>query len=491
MFDTSFSHLMTTEPSESTLLVVMTKDMFAAWRTYAPARDTAWSEAVGFSARPGTICAIPGENGNPAYVLAGIVDDPMDRLWEWAAIFEQLPPGDYIAAKAAPETGTPLDPEEADRALLARLLSGYRFDQYKTSARHAKNRDARLVVPAAADRQAVERTARGIWMVRDLVNEPAGTLGPTALAAAARTIAERFSADCQIIAGDDLLAANYPAIHAVGRASTDAPRLIDMRWGNTRHPKVTLVGKGVCFDTGGLGIKSSTGMKLMKKDMGGAAHVLALGAMIMDADLPVRLRVLIPAVENAIAGNALRPMDVVPTRAGLTIEIGHTDAEGRVILSDALTEAVREDPAMLIDCATLTGAARVALGTDLPALFCNDDGLAADLLLASAQTGDPLWRMPLWQGYAQQVDGKVADLNNAPDSRYGGAITAALFLERFVNKSRSGTIPAWAHLDMMAWNLGSKPGRPEGGEAMGLRALYACIRERFGTNADINADIIV
>lgn len=479
MFNARFSHLIVRKSSRPVQLLAMTKAAFAGWRKHASARDRAWLEAVGFMARPGTMCAIPGDRGSLARVFAGIGDDPKGRLWEWAAIFEQLPPGDYAAMKGDPGTPRDLDQNEAECALLARLLSGYRFDRYKTGSRKETN-DVRLIVPALADRKAVERTAQGVWVVRDLINEPAGTLGPTALAVVAQEIAGRFKARCRVTVGDDLLTANYPAIHAVGRASVDAPRLIDLYWGDVRHPKVTLVGKGVCFDSGGLGIKSSAGMKLMKKDMGGGAHVLALGEMIMDARLPIRLRILIPAVENSIAGNAMRPMDVLPTRSGLTIEVGHTDAEGRIILSDALTDAVSENPAMLIDCATLTGAARVALGTEVPALFCNDDRLAADLLLASSQTDDPLWRMPLWQGYARQVDGKVADVTNSPDSGYGGAITAALFLERFVSKSTPDTTPAWAHLDMMAWNTTSKPGRPEGGEAMGLRALYACIRDRFG-----------
>jgi leucyl aminopeptidase len=281
-----------------------------------------------------------------------------------------------------------------------------------------------------------------------------------------------------VIVGDDLLDAGYPAIHTVGRASARAPRLIDIVWGNADAPKVTLIGKGVCFDSGGLDLKPSSGMKLMKKDMGGAAHVLGLASMVMDAKLPVRLRVLIPAVENSVDGSAMRPLDVVPTRKGLTIEIGNTDAEGRVVLADALAEAVRDAPDLIIDCATLTGAARVALGTEIPALFCNDDEMAAGILANSALVGDPVWRMPLWQDYNTHVDGKVADVTNAPESGFGGAITAALFLERFVQPD-SGDAPAWAHLDMMAWNLSSRPGRPEGGEAMGLRALFAYLKERF------------
>lgn len=489
MFDARFSHLVTAKAAKPVRLLALEADDLARWTKDASAAWKTWVKAAGFTAQAGTWCALPEDDGGVRTILAGLGGEPVDRLWDWAKVFEQLPAGDYAPLAA---DGQPLGRAEADRALLGRLLGGYRFSHYKSAARAGGGADkrARIVVPKNAERAAIERAAQGIWLVRDLVNEPAGSLGPSALAAAARKIAKRFKARCSVIVGGDLLKKNYPAIHAVGRASSDAPRLIDLRWGDTRHPKVTLVGKGVCFDSGGLDVKSAAGMKLMKKDMGGAAHVLALGAMIMDAKLPVRLRVLVPAVENAIAGNAMRPLDVVETRAGLTIEIGHTDAEGRVILADAISEAVGEAPEMLIDCATLTGAARVALGTEIPALFCNDDDLAAALLLASGETADPLWRMPLWQGYGRLVDGKVADVTNAPEGGYGGAITAALFLERFVNKPAPGSkagraggkdfkpVP-WAHLDMMAWNVSSRPGRPEGGEAMGLRALYACIRDRF------------
>ncbi|MEK9725322.1 MAG: leucyl aminopeptidase family protein, partial [Rhodospirillaceae bacterium] len=313
-------------------------------------------------------------------------------------------------------------------------------------------------------------------LIRDLINTPAVDMGPDGLAAAAAKVAKAHRARIKVIVGNDLLKKNYPAVHAVGRAHDRAPRLIDITWGNARAPKVTLVGKGVCFDTGGLDIKSAAGMRLMKKDMGGAAHVLGAAAWIMAAKLKVRLRVLIPAVENSIAGNAMRPGDVVPTRKGLTIEIGNTDAEGRVILSDALAEAAIEKPELIVDFATLTGAARVALGPELPALFCTDDRLADDLLAAGTAATDPFWRMPLWAGYDRLVDGKVADVNNAPEGGHGGAITAALFLQRFVEPD----VP-WAHIDLMAWNGSNRPGRPEGGEAMGLRALCGMLANRYGS----------
>ncbi len=327
-------------------------------------------------------------------------------------------------------------------------------------------------MPIAA---AAERLAAAVFLARDLVNTPAGDLGPEELAAAAVHVAESAGACHRVIVGDDLLAENYPTIHAVGRASTRAPRLVDITWGDPAAPKLTLVGKGVCFDSGGLDLKTASGMRLMKKDMGGAAIMLGLAQAIIDARLPVRLRVLLPCVENSVSGNAMRPMDIVRTRQGLTVEIGNTDAEGRLILCDALAEASTETPALLIDMATLTGAARVALGPELAALFCNDDRLAAALLEASAAEEDPMWRMPLWRPYRKMLDSKVADLNNVSEGPYAGAITAALYLQEFVAPG----IP-WAHFDVMAWNPQSRPGRPEGGEATALRALYAHIAQRFG-----------
>jgi leucyl aminopeptidase len=314
-------------------------------------------------------------------------------------------------------------------------------------------------------------------LARDLINTPASDMGPAELARAAKDLAQATGASYAEVVGVDLIREGYPAIYAVGRGAEDgrAPRLVDLRWGREDAPKVTLVGKGVCFDSGGLDIKSTANMKLMKKDMGGAAHALALASMIMALGLGVRLRVLIAAVENSVSATAMRPLDVVATRAGLSVEIGNTDAEGRVILADALALASEDHPDVLIDFATLTGAARVALGTEVPALFCNDEALAAQMLDASLRASDPLWRLPLWQPYKKQIKSKVADLKNDTDSSYGGAITAALFLEAFVGQG----IP-WAHVDLMAWNVSSQPGRPEGGEAMGLRAIFALLQSRFG-----------
>jgi leucyl aminopeptidase len=368
-----------------------------------------------------------------------------------------------VAAFAAPEAAT--------RAALGWALGTYAFTRYK----ERKRGFATLALPAAADRGEVERLARGIFLGRDLVNTPAIDMGPAELAAAAEKVAGEAGARFSVVVGDDLLTHNYPTIHTVGRASTRAPRLIDIVWGDPDAPKVTLVGKGVCFDSGGLDIKPSSGMKTMKKDMGGAATALGLASAIMDAGLPVRLRVLIPAVENAVSGSAMRPLDVVRTRKGITVEIGNTDAEGRLILCDALAEADSEKPAILIDFATLTGAARVALGPDLPALFSSDDALAADLLAAGTEENDPMWRLPLYAPYRKMLDSKVADINNVSDSGYAGAITAALYLQEFVSKDTP-----WAHLDLFAWNNGARPGRPEGGEVMTIRAVYAYLRRRFG-----------
>jgi leucyl aminopeptidase len=314
-----------------------------------------------------------------------------------------------------------------------------------------------------------------VFLARDLANTPAGDLGPEKLADETARVAKAAGARHHVIVGDDLLAENYPTIHAVGRASARAPRLVDIVWGDPAAPKVTLVGKGVCFDTGGLDLKTASGMRLMKKDMAGAAIVLGLAQAIMDAGLPVRLRVLLPCVENAVSGNAMRPLDIVRTRKGLTVEIGNTDAEGRLILCDALAEASTEKPELLIDMATLTGAARVALGPELAALFCNDETLAEGLLAAAAAEDDPMWRMPLWRSYRKMIDSKIADINNVSESPHAGAVTAALYLQEFIEPG----IP-WAHLDVMAWNPQSRPGRPEGAEATALRALYAHIAKRFG-----------
>jgi leucyl aminopeptidase len=353
---------------------------------------------------------------------------------------------------------------------LAIALGHYRFARYRQSA----EKEIRLVVPAGVDAAELARIAQAVFLVRDLVNTPSNDCGPEEVEQAARDVARRFRATFRSTVGDDLLPENFPLVHAVGRASARAPRLIELNWGETQHPKIALVGKGVCFDTGGLDIKNSAGMLLMKKDMGGAAHALGLAQMIMDAKLPVRLQVVIPTVENAISGSAFRPGDIYKSRKGDTVEIGNTDAEGRLILADALALADESAPDLLIDFATLTGSARIALGPELPAAFTDDDELAASLARHAAAQADPCWRMPLWQSYRSMLESKIADTNNVSTSTFAGAITAALFLARFVERTNS-----WLHLDLFAWNPKTRPGRPEGGEAQTIRALFALIAERY------------
>ncbi len=444
-------------------LVPLRPEALDGWLARQPARVREWTECNGFGAAEGSLCPVPGTGGRIRCVLVGL--GPAPALWSLAGLPARLPPARYHLDGGG--VGLAADP-----AALGWALGTYGFRRYRSSADEGEWPS--LVWPEDADRAGVQRTAEAVFLVRDLINTPAADLGPAELAAAAEGLGRRHGAGVTVTVGDDLLATGYPAIHAVGRGAERAPRLIDLVWGDEAAPKVTLVGKGVCFDTGGLDIKPAAGMRLMKKDMGGAAHVLGLAAMIMDAGLPVRLRVLVPAVENSVSARAFRPLDVLNTRKGVTVEVGNTDAEGRLVLADALDEAGREAPDLLIDCATLTGAARAALGPDIPALFSNDDALAAALLTAAEAEDDPLWRLPLWDGYRRQLDSRVADLSNVSDSPFGGAITAALFLREFVPAG-----VAWAHLDMMAWNVKSRPGRPEGGEAMGLRALFAAIQGRF------------
>ncbi len=442
-------------------ITVLRASMLAKFLAGQSAPLRRWVKESGFDASPETVLTVPGTNGHLARVLVGIGTG--ETPWAYASVREKLPAGSYAFDTTLPR-------EAATRAALGWAFGAYAFTRYKAR----KDRPRALVWPKGADRGHVERTAEATFLVRDLINTPANDMGPAELAAEARKLAKRHRAQFGAIVGDALLKRNYPTIHAVGRASTRAPRLIDIRWGRAGDPKVTLVGKGVCFDTGGLDLKGSGNMLLMKKDMGGAAQILGLAAMIMGAKLRVRLRVLVPAVENSVSGNAMRPLDVIRTRKGLTVEIGNTDAEGRLILCDALAEADREQPDLIVDCATLTGAARVALGPDMPALFTNDDKVADALMAASKRESDPLWRLPLWPGYRATLDSKVADLNNISDGPFAGAITAALYLERFVSDKR-----AWVHLDMMGWNPGPRPGRPRGGEAQGMRALFSLIAERY------------
>jgi leucyl aminopeptidase len=442
-------------------LYAVSKDKLAEWKSSLPGPAKAWVDSVGFEAGSGKICLIPGMDGKLA--AAAIGTSAADGMWSFGNASRDLPKGTYKFA-------SPMNPEDANRAALAWGLGAYSFARYKeTDAPKAS-----LVWPEAANKDDVQAMLDGIVLARDLINTPTEDMGPAALAEAAGTLARRHNAGFTVTVGDDLLKNNYPAIHAIGRASDEDPRLIDIVWGEADAPRLTLCGKGVCFDTGGLDIKPASGMKLMKKDMGGGANILALANAIMASGMKVRLRVLIPAVENAIAGNAVRPLDVIRARSGKTIEIGNTDAEGRVILADALAEASSETPDLLIDFATLTGAARVALGADLPALFCNDDTLADDLLKNGMRVQDPMWRLPLWPGYRKMIDAKTADITNAPEGGFAGAITAALFLQEFV-----GPNSPWAHVDMIAWNQSNRPGRPEGGEAQTVRACFETIKARF------------
>ena len=447
----------------------LTSETFPGWLSRQSARVRGWVGSTGFSAAANTFLLLPSSKGPMERVLAGIEADA--GPWTFAFLASSLPAGSYVI-------DSELDANAASQAAVGWALAGYAFDRYKKS--EAKR--AKLVWPARADRAMVKRTVEAVYLVRNLVNTPAEDLGPAALGEAAKKVAQAHGAKVSITSGEALLRKNYPLIHAVGRASAYEPCLIDLSWngaprettrgGSRRVKQIALVGKGVVFDSGGLDIKPAPGMKFMKKDMGGGAHVLALAGMVMDAKLPVRLRVLVPAVENAIAGNAFRPLDVLRSRKGLTVEIGNTDAEGRLILCDAIADAVTDKPDLLIDFATLTGAARIALGPDLPAYFCNDDGIASRLESLSREEQDPVWRLPLFRPYRKMLESPVADLNNAPEGGLGGAITAALFLAEFVPPQ----VP-WIHFDVNAWNATGRPGRPVGGEAVALRATYRLIEE--------------
>lgn len=419
----------------------------------------AWAAANGFSGEAGRTLAVPGENGALAGALFGIGEG--EGALAIGALARALPEGDWHLASAH---------AEPELSAIALVLGGYVFTRYGKKPGKA----LRFAMPSGADASRVRRIADGVFLTRDLVNTPTSDMGPDELEKAVQTLAATHKAEVSVIKGDDLLKQNFPMIHAVGRASVGAPRLIDMIWGRADAPKVTLVGKGVCFDTGGLDIKPSSGMLLMKKDMGGAANVLGLASMIMAAGLKVRLRVLIPAVENSIAGNAFRPGDVLTSRKGTTVEIGNTDAEGRLVLADALALADDEEPELLIDMATLTGAARVALGPDLPPFYTGDEALASELVAASVAVEDPLWRMPLWRPYDARLASKIADINNVTTDGFAGSVTAALFLKRFVERT-----PRWAHFDIFAWNPSDRPYGPAGGEAQGIRALERIISRRY------------
>jgi leucyl aminopeptidase len=452
----------TTQHSKKAIPIsIITLNDFPTWLVHQTPFVKNWLSSVGFKAEAGSICLLPDTTGKLTQVFVGIVD--RENFWCAGNLSITLPEGQYIFDLNQSEK------KYTDFAI-AWGLGAYQFSQYKKFNKVP----AQLVLPKKCDIEFINNMVESIYLVRDLINTPTDDMGPSELAKATENLAKQYKAKMKQVIGDDLLKNNYPAIHTVGRASDDAPRLLDLRWGNKQHPKVTLVGKGVCFDTGGLDIKNSVGMLLMKKDMAGAAHVLGLARMIMQAKLPINLRVLIPAVENAISGNAYRPGDIIKSRKGLTIEIGNTDAEGRVVLADALTEATSENPDLLIDMSTLTGAARIAVGTDLSAMFANNDHIASELIQHGNQKQDPIWRLPLYAAYREALNSPIADINNSAPDSYAGAITAALFLKEFVPDD----IP-WLHFDIMAWNLKSRPGRPQGGEAMALRALFSYLSIRY------------
>jgi len=436
---------------------------YAKWIKAQPSHIQRWLEANQFSGHAGAYALLPAKDGKIEAVVA-VIDDAPD-LWAIAHLPAKLPPYTYALE------GT-LSKVEATQLALGWALSCYEFTKYKKPGK----KFAALAAPKGCDMTYVRSMAEAIYWARDLINTPANDMHPAALAEEAVAFAQDAKGKVSVIKGETLLKANWPMVYTVGKAAGVPPHLVDIRFPKKGAPKVTLVGKGVCFDSGGLDIKPSGNMKMMKKDMGGAACVLALAKTIVETGLNVELRVLIPIVENAVSGNAMRPLDIVPTRKGITVEIGNTDAEGRLILCDALFEADEERPDLIIDCATLTGAARGALGTEIPAFFTPDDKLATQVNKVSTETADPLWRLPLWTSYRRQLDTPNADLSNDPDSAYGGAITAALYLQEFVSKTR-----AWLHIDMMAWNLSDKPGRPKGGDAMAVRALHALIREYYGS----------
>ncbi len=428
-----------------------------------PASAREWAKLHDFSGEAGRVLCFPTDNGRLGGALCGMGHHEDGGLTPLAsgALAKALPAGDwYLAESGGDQT----------LATLGFLLGGYSFTRYNKKS----TRELRLAADEAVDGTHLRNVADGVFLTRDLINTPTSDMGPQELEDAARQLAKRFKAKVEVTTGDALLKNNFPMIHAVGRASSQAPRLIDLRWGKSGSPKITLVGKGVCFDTGGLDLKPASNMLLMKKDMGGAANVLGLASMLMAARLDISLRVLIPAVENSVAGNAFRPSDVLTSRKGISVEIGNTDAEGRLVLADALALADEESPDLLIDMATLTGAARVALGPDVPPFFTDDTALAFDIATACEAVADPLWRLPLHKPYAARLASKIADTNNVNADGMAGAVTAALFLQKFVERAHS-----WAHFDIYGWNPVEKPHCPVGGEAQGIRALEHYLTRRF------------
>jgi len=461
--------LSTDHEGASLPLWLINEASYAALLQSLPPAQAAWARAQGYAAERHKLLVLPAADGGIAGALWGFGstrDVGELSLWDAAPLSDRLPAGNYRVA-------TPLSPHAATQFALGWLLGSYRFTRFRGNPPKSPIANG-LIAPSGADLNYAHTTARAMAYARDLINTPANALGPEELAAAAVALAAQYSGESQVYSGDRLRQ-EYPLIAAVGAGSARAPRLIDCRWRRPGAPRVTLVGKGVCFDTGGLDLKPSSAMLLMKKDMGGAACVLALAQMLLELRAPIELRVLIPAVENSVGGHAYRPGDIWRSRKGLTVEIGNTDAEGRLVLADALTDADGEKPDLLLDMATLTGAARTALGPDIPAIFCNDDALAQELTELGKLHGDPVWQLPLWQGYDDDLSSRVADLNNVSASAFAGAILGALFLKRFVTASAH-----WVHFDMYAWNPKERGGRPVGAEAQCVRAAYQLIRRRFG-----------
>lgn len=461
---TDYAPLLRADTGQTARLIhIIDAENFATWLSAQPERHRTAITAQKFGGKAGEFAILPGDQANEWSAIAGVAKATNLTSWCLAKSAESLPEGSYRLA----------DEAQPGAAALGWLAAQYSFDRYRKDDEPTGPRILLTSEVARIDTHVL--MAQALGRVRDMVNTPTADMGPPDIETIASDIARANDAKLTVTRGHEL-ETGYPMIHAVGRAADRnfAPRLIEIEWGNPQHPRIAIIGKGVCFDSGGLDIKPSSAMRLMKKDMGGAAHALALADLVMANRLPVCLHLLVPAVENAISGNAFRPGDVLTSRKGLTVEIGNTDAEGRLILGDALTRAVENSPELILDFATLTGAARVALGPELPAMFSNDDALADALAKAAERTDDPVWRMPLWAGYAEMNKSDIADISNSGDSGFAGAITAALFLQKFIP---DGT--AWAHFDTFAWRPSAKPGRPKGGDALGLRAVFAVLQERY------------
>lgn len=442
---------------------IVFKNDFNKWNKELSKSQKQWVKTNNFFAKHGSLIMFTTDRGNIDFIAYGVDMNEFDP-WVFSKLSSALPNGLY-------QISNNLDAISANQAAFGWAMADYKFDKY---LKEKKKRSVKLVVPDNCNYQYVCSLVRGTNLTRDLVNTPTCDMGPPELSDAAKELSKAYKARFKVTVGEDLLKKGYETIHTVGRAAEKEPRLIDISWGKKSSPKVTLVGKGVCFDTGGLDIKPSNAMLTMKKDMGGAAHVLGLGQMIMESGLDVRLRILIPAVENNISGNAFRPGDIIKTYKGTTVEVGNTDAEGRLVLCDALTLACEENPEMILDFATLTGAARVAMGADVPPYFTDDETLHNGLQQQMRNENDPLWQLPLYEPYRKLLSSNIADINNVASTGFGGAITAALYLKHFIEEGIS-----WAHFDVYAWNMSDRPGRPKGGEAMGIRAVMALLQDKY------------